>query len=66
MSYIDEAMRLRDLVDSGEITQSEAVHRLYQFSEGGLTALGAEDVLRYAHHYAEGRSRSTHPHLFLD
>jgi hypothetical protein len=55
MSNIDEALRLR-----------EAVHRLLQFSDGGLTELGAKDVLRYAHHYAEGRSPATHPHLFRD
>lgn len=66
MSNIDEALRLRDLVGSGEITHSEAVHRLLQFSDGGLTELGAKDVLRYAHHYAEGRSPATHPHLFRD
>lgn len=56
MGYVDEALRLRELVRSGEITHSEAVDRLYQFSEGGLTPLGAADVLRYAHHYAAGHS----------
>lgn len=66
ISNIDEALRLRDLVASGEITHGEAVHRLCQFSECGLTPLGAKDVLRYAHLYAQGRSRSTHPHLFQD
>lgn len=66
MSNVDEALRLRDLVASGEIAHSEAVHRLRQFSDGGLTELGAKDVLRYAHLYAQGRSRSTHPHLFRD
>lgn len=66
MSNVEEALRLRDLVGAGEITHSEAVHRLRQFSDGGLTELGAKDVLRYAHLYAEGRSRTTHPHLFRD
>lgn len=55
MSNIDEALRLRELVGSGEITHGEAIQRLCQFSGGGLTPLGAKDVLRYAHLYAEGR-----------
>ena len=46
MSTVDEIEYLGTLVAAGEITEETATQRLTEFSDGGLTKLGAQDMIR--------------------
>lgn len=45
MSLVDYIEELGEQVESGTLDKDTAVQRLVEFSEGGLTKLGAEDSL---------------------
>jgi hypothetical protein len=46
MSLIDEIEHLGALRDAGQLTTAESTHRLQQFSDGGLTRIGAESAIQ--------------------
>lgn len=56
MSIRDEAEWLELNVDTGQVTTEDAVHRMIQYSEGGLTRAGAADLVS-----GDERRRRDHP-----
>lgn len=45
MSLVDKIEELGAAIEAGRISRDEAAHQLQQYSDGGVTRLGAETAL---------------------
>ncbi|MGV9836628.1 hypothetical protein ACWDUL_20905 [Nocardia niigatensis] len=65
--YVYEAVRLRALIESGDVDWDTAADQLSsQFVGRGLTRHVIDDLLWYGKHYLAGHNRKTSPFLFRD